>query len=128
MDSQRYLLTLYQYIDLNPVRAAMVDAPEAYRWSSARANLGLGVHTCLTPHPVYLSLGVDNASRTDVYRQLLRAGVTDEDMASIRIYLQQERALGSARFHAIVAKTLNRPVVVRARGRPRGGVIGASNG
>jgi REP-associated tyrosine transposase len=40
VDSERHALTLYQYIELNPVRAAMVDAPQRYPWSSARANLG----------------------------------------------------------------------------------------
>jgi putative transposase len=41
VDTESYLLMLYRYIELNPVRAAMVDAPERYRWSSARANLGI---------------------------------------------------------------------------------------
>jgi REP-associated tyrosine transposase len=39
VDTERYVLTLYRYIELNPVRAAIVDAPERYAWSSARANL-----------------------------------------------------------------------------------------
>jgi REP element-mobilizing transposase RayT len=41
VDSERYLLTVYRYIELNPVRAAMVDLPEHYRWSSVQANLNL---------------------------------------------------------------------------------------
>jgi hypothetical protein len=28
VDSERYALTLYRYIELNPIRVAMVDAPE----------------------------------------------------------------------------------------------------
>ena len=35
------LLLCQHYIELNPVRAAMVDDPAHYRWSSYRAN-GLG--------------------------------------------------------------------------------------
>jgi putative transposase len=31
IDSERYLLTCYRYIELNPVRAAMVDYPERVR-------------------------------------------------------------------------------------------------
>lgn len=34
VDSDLYLLTLYRYTELNPVRAAIADAPESYRWSS----------------------------------------------------------------------------------------------
>ena len=119
VDSQRYVLALYRYIDLNPVRAAMVYAPERYVWSSARSNLGLAFEPWLTPHRVYSALGGDARSRIEAYREWLHAGVTDEDLAAIRLHLQQERALGSPRFQAMVAKALNRPVAVRARGRPR---------
>lgn len=118
-DSERYLLTLYRYIELNPVRAAMVEAPERYRWSSALANLGLHIDRCVTPHPVYLALGANAAERTTTNAQWLHAGTTDDDLVAIRAHIQQERALGSPRFQAMVAKTLNRPVAVRPRGRPR---------
>ncbi len=30
VQSKRYLLELYRYIELNPVRAGMVESPEAY--------------------------------------------------------------------------------------------------
>src|SRR6202030_4335436 len=40
VDQDRYGLALVRYIHLNPVRAKMVRAPEAYRWSSHRAYLG----------------------------------------------------------------------------------------
>lgn len=38
VQSERYLLVCSRYIELNPVRAGMVTRPEAYRWSSYRAN------------------------------------------------------------------------------------------
>src|SRR3989338_9613933 len=57
IQAETYLLTCQRYIELNPVRAAMVDDPAHYRWTSYRAN-GLGQHSAvLTPHPLYLSLG-----------------------------------------------------------------------
>ena len=34
-----YLLSCYRYIELNPVRANMVEHPADYRWSSYRANV-----------------------------------------------------------------------------------------
>jgi len=43
MDSEDYLLRCYRYIELNPVRAAMVVAPEDHYWSSYHAN-ALGTH------------------------------------------------------------------------------------
>ena len=39
--SEDYVLACYRYIELNPVRAAMVIKPQDYRWSSFHAN-GMG--------------------------------------------------------------------------------------
>jgi len=119
VDTEGYLLTLYRTIELNPVRAAIVDAPQHYPWSSASANLGLAPDPCLTPHPVYLALGADAASRAKAHGHWIREGLASEDLEAIRLHVRQERALGSPRFQAMVAKTLNRPVMVRPRGRPR---------
>jgi len=44
----QYLLTVYRYIELNPVRAAMTEKPEQYAWSSACGNLGLHADALLT--------------------------------------------------------------------------------
>ena len=38
MQEEGYLLECHRYIELNPVRAAMVEHPGMYRWSSYRAN------------------------------------------------------------------------------------------
>ena len=127
VDTEHYLLALYRYIELNPVRAAMVDAPENYPWSSARHNLGLCFDHCVVPHPAYLALGNCASARTTAYRDWLNSAVEERDLAAIRLHMQQERALGSPRFQAMVARTLNRPVAVRSRGRPRATVMEDSN-
>jgi REP element-mobilizing transposase RayT len=38
IQSADYLLKCYRYIELNPVRASMVNYPDEYRWSSYHAN------------------------------------------------------------------------------------------
>ncbi|MFZ3154807.1 transposase [Pseudomonas sp.] len=38
IDSESYLLACIRYIELNPVRAAMVTEPGEYPWSSYRCN------------------------------------------------------------------------------------------
>ena len=38
IDSENYLFTCSRYIELNPVRANMVNHPSEYMWSSYRAN------------------------------------------------------------------------------------------
>ena len=39
--TQRHLRMALRYVELNPVRANLVDDPEQYPWSSARCHLGL---------------------------------------------------------------------------------------
>lgn len=38
MQEEAYVLACYRYIEMNPVRAGMVEHPAEYRWSSYRAN------------------------------------------------------------------------------------------
>ena len=54
--SDRYLLACTRYVDLNPVRARMVAAPENYPWSSHQAHIGLSECDWLDADPCYLAL------------------------------------------------------------------------
>jgi len=78
----------------------------------------------VSPHAVYLGSAPDPATR-GALREWLHQGISDEDLRDIRMHMQQERALGNPWFQAMLARTLNRPVAVRARGRPRKAVSGA---
>lgn len=117
VDSERYLLAVLRYIELNPVRAGMVALPEDYHWSSVHTHLGIACDPLLTRHAIYMRLGSDPASRASAYRAWLREPL-DDALASIRRHLAQERVLGDQRFQAMVEKALNRPVACRPRGRP----------
>ena len=119
VDSERYLLTVIRYIELNPVRAALVARPEDYRWSSVHSHLALTQDPSWTPHQSYLALGATSISRAEAYRQWLCTALADEDIASVRRHIAQEKAFGSRRFQEMVARTLDRPVIVRGRGRPK---------
>ena len=118
VDSDSYVLAVYRYIELNPLRAALVDAPERYRWSSVHGNLALTIDPVLTPHASFAALAAGPAERAGAYRQWLMAGTDAAELTAIRRHLAQERALGSLRFQRMVEETLGRPVALRSRGRP----------
>ena len=119
VQTEDYLLLCQRYIELNPVRAAMVDDPAHYRWSSYRAN-GLGqADKLLTPHPAYLALDHDDKARRTEYRSLFRAQLDAEAISDIRLALNQEQPLGSSQFYAAIEKATGQRREVRARGRPR---------
>jgi len=69
-ESARYVLACHRYIEMNPVRAAMVPHPEQYCWSSHAGNTGATRDAALAPHPEYLALGEDFDSRCRAYRAL----------------------------------------------------------
>jgi putative transposase len=118
--SENYLLAVMRYIELNPLRAAMVGRIDAYRWSSADAHLGLRSDPLVTPHALYLGMAKTPANRQAIWREWLRAGTSDDDLLAIRRHLARESPLGDERFQAMVEAALNRPVACLPRGRPRG--------
>ncbi|MDX9767777.1 MAG: transposase [Ectothiorhodospiraceae bacterium] len=118
---EAYVLGCYRYIELNPVRATMVEHPRDYPWSSYRANGDGGSDPLLTPHPDYLRLGTTAEVRRDNYRALFTAHIEPELLAEIRHATNGNFALGSQRFKDEVAQMLGRRVVPGRSGRPRTG-------
>ena len=118
VDSEQYFLTCLRYIELNPVRAALVDRAQDYAWSSVHHHMNLRLDSRITSHSCYLELGATAHERAAAYRSMLADAVSESDLVEVRRHLQQERALGSPRFQAMVEKTLNRPASVRMPGRP----------
>ena len=119
VDSEAYLLTCYRYIELNPVRAAMVDTADGYVWSSYLANAFGAEDPLVTPHAEYLSLGPTVDKRRDAYRALFREGIGDDRMRKIRSYVQKQRALGTVHFQEAIEAELERVAAIQGRGRPR---------
>ncbi len=72
IQSEKYLLELHRYIELNPVRADMVDETSEYSWSSYGCN-ALGMETELqTPHELYLALGKTKHERLEIIGSCLK--------------------------------------------------------
>ena len=118
IQADTYLLTAMRYIELNPVRAAMVDDPAHYRWTSYRHN-GLGQpQVILTPHPLYDALGATDKRRQAAYRSLFRAQLDQAAIDDLRLALNQNQPLGNSRFYAKLEKMTGERRQARPRGRP----------
>jgi putative transposase len=109
VDADNYLLTVYRYIELNPVRAGMVSHASEYPWSSYQGNaLGKPIQL-LTPHTLYSRLGKTEVERKSAYRALFRGKMPERDLVAIRESTNKEWVLGDDRFKAqIEAKTGHR--------------------
>jgi putative transposase len=119
IQAQDYLLLCQRYIELNPVRAALVDAPAHYRWTSYRCNALGQSNPLLAPHDLYLRLARGAAARQQAYRALFRPAPDRAAIADIRLALNQNQPLGNGRFLDEIERMTGQRRAARPRGRPR---------
>lgn len=120
VQKERYFLTVMRYIELNPVRASMVDLPGHYRWSSFVHNAGMRKISFIKYHSAYLSLASDEQQRYRLYRNLFIGEIGTEDITRIRESWQTGTPLGSSVFKGQVEQALACKVGQARRGRPKG--------
>lgn len=118
VDSDAYLLACVRYIELNPVRARMIDRPELYPWSSCSAHLGMDQVEWLDDDPCYLGLGGDRAERQAHYRQFLLESIPKDEWNLIRAAVQRGQLTGTNRFVDKVEAILGRRIEHQPPGRP----------
>ena len=96
----------------------MVDAPGTYPWSSFGAN-ALGQRgELITPHPIFLALGPDDAKRRAAYLELFRGELEPMELEEIRTSVNAGYALGNERFRKEMALALGRRAGPGKPGRP----------
>jgi putative transposase len=119
IQADTYLLACQRYIELNPVRAAMVDDPAHYRWTSYRTNALAQTSAILTLHELYRALGKTDEERQSSYRALFRTQLDREAIDNIRLALNQSQPLGNERFYQHIEKMTGQRREGKLRGRPR---------
>lgn len=119
VDSERYVLICYRYIELNPVRAGIVENPGEYPWSSVHANAFGKVDRLVDPHPVFQMLGAEKTSRMASYRNLLARVLDQDEITSIRAHVNQGKVLGSREFQLDVESLTGLSATLVQMGRPR---------
>jgi putative transposase len=110
VQSDLHLLACYRYIELNPVRAGIVQSPAAYRHSSFSHNALGRADPLVTPHATYLALGTDAAARRASYRSAFRGGVDTAQTSEIRRATAGCRPYGTEQFMDDIARRLGRDV------------------
>ncbi|MCK5893482.1 MAG: hypothetical protein KAG53_03510 [Endozoicomonadaceae bacterium] len=84
IDSERYFLICYCYIELNPVRASMVQKAEEYPYSSFACNAQGIDYDLIKPHFLYLELGNHQTQRLENYQAIIQNGLTIKTTNFIR--------------------------------------------
>lgn len=118
IQSESYLLACMVYLDLNPVRAAMVNRPEMYAWSSHRHYAGLAVQRGLTPHALYWEMGNTPFAREASYAEMVRAGLSVGVQSAVTSSALHGWALGDPEFVGRLQQKTARRVLPDRPGRP----------
>ncbi len=80
-----HLYACLRYVELNPVRAGLVERAEAWRWSSARGHLGLAADPLVDPAPA--------RERVEDWRGFLEAGLEPAQHSALKLAERTGRLL-----------------------------------
>ena len=116
VDSDRYVLACYRYIENNPVKANMVSSPDEYRWSSYHANARGIESAMLTTHPCYEQLAKSKQARLRAYSQLFDNPNADKLDTEIHWGVTRNLATGSEKFKAEVQALTGVAQTLKPRG------------
>lgn len=86
---ERYVMTCMRYIELNPVRAGIVDRPESYRWSSYAAHAMGATDVLVTQHDIYARIAGTPTDRSRLWRSFCAQGVPDSELQGLRADLER---------------------------------------
>lgn len=105
-----YLLAAARYVELNPVRAQLVEDVDAWPWSSARAHLK-GRDDQLVKVAPLLAMVND-------WRSFLNSALAEEDLRDLRAHGRTGRPLGSETFLERLESLVGRILKPQKGGRP----------
>lgn len=119
IDTDNYLLACLRYVELNPVRAGIVNQPEDYRWSSYAQRVGICDNVWIDKDPVTELLGNTTAARCMAYTRFVREIVPVAETKVIRTAAARNQLTGSGHFVDEIERRTGIRVESRGRGRPR---------
>lgn len=114
-----YLLACTKYIEMNPVRAGIVENPEDFKWSSYRHKSGFESFPWLDEDPIYRSLGKNSTQRITRYRQSMQKALTARMQRFIRTAVIRGQLTGGQDFSDQVYRETGWQVRHRGPGRPK---------
>ena len=119
VDSEHYLFSLYKYIEMNPIKAGMVNDIADYPWSSYRHNALGQEDSLITAHQLFTDLGHDVESRCKSYQQLFSQHNSAEEEKKITEATKRGEVYGSNGFHCKVGDLISRATRLGTHGGDR---------
>ena len=119
VESERYLLACMRYVEMNPVRAGIVEIPSQYRWSSHGHHIGKRIDPLISEHELFWDLGNTPFDRQAAYSRLFETALAQDELNGIRAATQSGWALGGRPFADELGRLQDRRASPKRPGRPR---------
>ena len=112
-----YLLACGSYVELNPVRAKIVEDPKDYQWSSYTIYAYGKKKALVDEHPIYEGLGKSEQERRRTYREFVK-GMLKEKKAQ-KGEMDRRLIYGGEDFKEEIGKRFQMEAMIKHRGRPK---------
>lgn len=119
IERELYFLAVLRYIEMNPVRAGIVNSPELYPWSSYRVRALGEKNYILDLDSWYNNLDVDVRKRQLKYREFLQSSVSEGLQEMINEMTDKNGIVGSDSFKDGIGQRLGKKIIFRPAGRPK---------
>ena len=121
VSDELYALACMRYIEMNPVRAHMVQAPQDYKWSSYHSNVRGVYDPIISEHVSYKGLARSRKKQQEAYKNLFLEHLDEKILSNIRNCAQSGTPLGNNKFKRQIENKLKIKVGYSIRGRPKKG-------
>ncbi|OGP65248.1 MAG: hypothetical protein A2170_04605 [Deltaproteobacteria bacterium RBG_13_53_10] len=117
ISKDQYLLACGSYVELNPVRAGVVQDPKDYRWTSYGVYAYGRRDALVDEHPIYQELSKDDSERKKRYRDFVFGMLRTRD--AMRGEMDRREIYGGDAFAGQLKRQYTIEEVVRPKGRPK---------
>ncbi len=114
-----YLLCCNRYVELNPVRAGMVNHASEYPWSSYKERIVSDSPTMLDRDACYIALGNTSQERKLRYKAFIERGTSMTEKNFLDTSVNRNQLTGNQRFIDEIEARVGARIERRGRGRPK---------
>lgn len=117
ISKDNYLLACGSYVELNPVRARIVEDPKEYTWSSYN-TYAYGKRDSLTDeHTIYNELSKDETERRKKYREFVKGMLKEKN--AMKGEMDRRVIYGNESFLEKAVREYKIEAIIKPKGRPK---------
>lgn len=117
ISKDNYLLACGSYVELNPVRAGIVENPKDYRWSSYNVDAYGKKDLLVDEHPIYQELSTKETDRRKRYREFVKGVLKARN--AMKGEMDRRIIYGNKDFIDAIKRGYELKALIKPKGRPK---------